>query len=207
MSFWARMNAKIWLVRIGRGSHVWYGKQWSASTVAFVRDSEWIEARKKFAPEELPASNALHVKKLCARDAPRLPAHTCLSWHPVTNIIDASDWVLRWTFGEHVHSLAVLLPWLESRCSRPMAIFHIFPALLHPSNIHAAPRLVVLSLHNACLTNCMIQKCSTNVDSVFFAAGDCRCGQSLIVWGIKGALHLLRWASLANLCTVRVAVQ
>lgn len=33
------------------------------------------------------------------------------------------------------------------------------------------------------LTDCFEQKYSTNVEGVF-AAGDCRRGQSLIVWGI-----------------------
>lgn len=53
------------------------------------------------------------------------------------------------------------------------------------SNIQTPPKVCLFLLwFTVNLVNASIQKYSTSVEGVF-AAGDCRRGQSLIVWGIK----------------------
>ena len=53
------------------------------------------------------------------------------------------------------------------------------------SNVQTPPKVGLLWRVRRCLTYFyFIQKYTTSVEGVF-AAGDCRRGQSLIVWGIK----------------------
>lgn len=52
------------------------------------------------------------------------------------------------------------------------------------SNVQTPPKVCIHSVMSMFEIMTFLQKYSTNVDGVF-AAGDCRRGQSLIVWGIK----------------------
>lgn len=52
------------------------------------------------------------------------------------------------------------------------------------SNVQTPHKVVELNCFLALCTHLEGQKYATNVEGIF-AAGDCRRGQSLIVWGIK----------------------
>lgn len=57
------------------------------------------------------------------------------------------------------------------------------------SNIQTPPKVNIVDIIPT-LFLITLQKYSTNIDGVF-AAGDCRRGQSLIVWGIKYVPHVM----------------
>lgn len=58
------------------------------------------------------------------------------------------------------------------------------------SNIQTPPKVNIADIIPYILFLTNLQKYSTNIEGVF-AAGDCRRGQSLIVWGIKYVSHVM----------------